>query len=161
VTTLEIIRDVLTQAEEVRSVRPDVAERLSRDGRALISGMPGLTVADAAQELGISKPSVHAWIKAGVLQAARGPGNRGLLVSTGSVLGTKTALDLWRMDVGRGRALPYVRRWLRELADSERQATAVGRRRGRGQEPLLWPGGDGVLSKQTREKLSRLSAALA
>jgi excisionase family DNA binding protein len=152
VGVLEAIRDVLDQADEIRPVRPDVASRLAADAEQLIAGVPALTVHQVAEALSQSKPTIHAWIKAGVLDAT--PVGRKLAVSPASVLALMPVIQEWRAGGGRGRPMRMLREWLTTEQQLKAQRQEVGRLRRQGSAPLLWPGGGGLLSERTRQRLA-------
>lgn len=149
---LEAIRDVLDQADEIRSVRPDVADRLAADAEQLVAELPALTVHQVAETLSQSKPTIHAWIKAGVLDAT--PVGRKLLVTPASVLALMPVIREWRAGGGRGRPMRMLREWLATEQQLKAQRQEVGRARRQGSDPLLWPGGRGMLSERTRQRLA-------
>jgi excisionase family DNA binding protein len=149
---LEAIRDVLDQADEIRSVRPDVADRLTADVGQLVAEVPALTVQEVAETLSQSKPTIHAWIKAGVLDAT--PAGRRLVVSPASVLAVMPVIREWRAGGRRGRPTRMLREWLRTEQQLKVERQEVGRRRRQGSDSLLWPGGGGLLSERTRQRLA-------
>jgi excisionase family DNA binding protein len=149
---LEAIRDVLDQADEIRAVRPDVADRLTADVGQLVAEVPALTVQELAATLSQSKTTIHAWIKAGVLDAT--PAGRRLVVSPASVLAVMPVIREWRDAGRRGRPTRMLREWLNAEQELKAQRHEVGRLRREGFDRLLWPGGGGVLSERTRQRLT-------
>ncbi|MDQ6927478.1 MAG: helix-turn-helix domain-containing protein [Actinomycetota bacterium] len=112
---VEVVDDLLT-LEELAEHEDDPARRRSLDavrGRLADRGQ-GAKVSEAAQVLGLSQPTVRAWIEAGVLEPIAGttPVRVGVL----SLADVKRALDLVRRHADARQLLVQVMRILRDRA---------------------------------------------
>lgn len=150
---LSSINDLYRQAGEISSVRPDVAEAINRDVSTLLGGMAALTVAEAANELGQSSPTIRSWIRAGLLPAQRLGGQ--MRVPAQSLLPLLGILEVWHAEGSPGRPSVFVKRWIDGEQAARVDRIRIGRARSRGHNPVLWPGGDGLVSRKTVSRASR------
>lgn len=108
---LDIVSNLLAQAEEIRPAHPDVARKIEESSQALLGQVPALSVAETARFFGQSKPTIHAWLDAGLL-ARRPSEGRGVRISPESVVRVLPALRAWEAEGRRGRASTLLRRWI-------------------------------------------------
>lgn len=111
----EVVHDLLT-LEELAEHEDDPDRRRSLD---LVRGHladreRGAKVSEVATVLGLSQPTVRAWIEAGLLQAI--PGAAPVRVSVRSLVDVKRALDLIRRHQDDRQLLTQVMRMLRDRA---------------------------------------------
>jgi len=129
---LEVAANLLVQADHIRADHPEVAAELEAGSRKLLDAVPSLSVAQVADLLEQSRPTIYEWIKAGYLlteEAAR----RGVRVSPESLLVLIPILHEWQ-DQGRvGRPSRLLQEWLDGALErgERRRAFAVRRRAGR------------------------------
>jgi DNA-binding transcriptional MerR regulator len=127
--TLDIVSDLLAQAEEIRPSHPDVARKIEESSQALLGQVPALSVAETARFFGQSRPTIHAWLETGLL-AHRAPEGRGVRISPESVLRVLPALRAWEAKGRPGRASTLLRRWVDgELELRERRRAGAAERR--------------------------------
>ncbi len=127
--TLDIISDLLAQADEIRPARPDVALKIEESTRALLGQVPSPSVTETARLLGQSRPTIHAWLRAGLLARRPSP-DRSVRISPESVVRVLPALRAWEGEGRRGRVSTMLRRWIEgELElQARRRAGGVERR---------------------------------
>lgn len=141
--TLDVVSNLLAQADEIRSARPDVAREIEENSHALLDQVPALSVAEIARFFGQSKPTIHAWLDAGLLTRRPAEG-RGVRISPESVLRVLPALRAWEADGRRGRASTLLRRWVEgELELRARRRTGAAERREALRSRLRRPRGSG------------------
>lgn len=127
--TLDIVSDLLAQAEEIRPSRPDVARQIEASSQALLGQVPALSVTETARFFGQSKPTIHAWLETGLLTRRASEG-RGVQISPESVLRVLPALRAWEARGRPGRASTLLRRWVGgELELRERRRAGAAARR--------------------------------
>lgn len=115
VSLSEVVDDLLTSDDLARSEDdPDRRRSLALVRSRLADRDRGARVSEAAQVLGLSQPTVRAWIEAGVLEpiAETGP----VRVDVRSVADVKRSLDLIRRHKDDRRLLSDVARMLRDRA---------------------------------------------
>ena len=125
-SVLRVAGDLLHQADLVRDAVPEVAAALEADSAQLIETVPTVSVAEAADLLGQSRPTVYEWIKAGYLLSEEAR-TRGLTISPSSLLKLMVVLEQWEDDGRPGRPSRLLRQWAREeleLRERRRQFAA-------------------------------------
>jgi excisionase family DNA binding protein len=110
-SVLRVAGDLLHQADLVRDAVPEVAAALEADSVQLIETVPAVSVAEAADLLGQSRPTVYEWIKAGYLLSEEAR-THGLSVSPSSLVKLMAVLGQWDDDGRPGRPSRLLRRWV-------------------------------------------------
>lgn len=110
VAALRVAGDLLLQADRIRDAHPEVAAALEADSYALLVEVPAVSVAQAADLLGQSRPTIYEWIKAGHLLTDDAD-KRGVKVSPESLVAIIAILREWELEGGEGRPSRYLREW--------------------------------------------------
>jgi excisionase family DNA binding protein len=126
---LDVAADLLLQADKIRDAFPEVAAALEADGHRLLVDVPSVSVAQAADLLGQSRPTIYEWIKAGHLLAVEAD-SRGIKLAPESLLTIIPVLREWELEGREGRPSHFLREWFdgaierrerrREFADRRR-----------------------------------------
>lgn len=119
-STLEIILDLMEQTKAVRRLDPEVAGHLERDVESLLGGVGVVTAQEAADELGVTKPTIQNWLDAGYLIGERT--SKRTLVAAGSVLQLMPVVR-----EARCRGIAYPATAIREWFEKMRVVTAEDR----------------------------------
>lgn len=111
-STLEIILDLMEQTKAVRHLDPEVAGHLERAVESLLGGVGLVTAQEAADELGVTKPTIQNWLDAGYLIGERT--SKRTLIAAGSVL---QLMPVVREARRQGIAYPAtaIREWFEEM----------------------------------------------
>lgn len=115
---VEVLDDLL-ELQDLAAHEDDPARRRALDEvRAHVARRErGAKVSEAAHVLGISQPTVRAWIESGILTAV--PGAKPVRIEVLALAETKRALDLVRDHVDDRQLLVHVMRILRDRAALE------------------------------------------
>lgn len=145
---LRVAGDLLVQADKIRDAFPDVAAALEADSYTLLVDVPAVSVAQAADLLGQSRPTIYEWIKAGHLLAAEAD-SRGLKVSPESLVTIIPILREWGLEGGEGRPSRYLREWFDGAIERRERRREFAEKRRAGLNSLRPPrqataGGAGV-----------------
>ncbi len=127
--TLRVAGDLLNQADKIRDQLPDVAAALESHSAALIETVPCLSVADVADLLGQSRPTIYEWVKAGYLLSEEA-GAQSMSISANSLVKLIPILDQWEDDGRPGRPSRLLRQWFadaQELRQRRREFAAKQR----------------------------------
>jgi excisionase family DNA binding protein len=117
--SLAEVLDDLLELEDLAKAEGDPERRGALDWvRARLARREsGAKVSEAARVLGISQPTVRAWIESGILTAV--PGAKPVRIGMLSLAATKRALDLIREHIDDRQLLVHVMRVLRDRAALE------------------------------------------
>jgi excisionase family DNA binding protein len=121
VSLAEVLNDLL-ELQGLASAERDPKRRESLDAvRARVARRErGAKVSEAAEALGISQPTVRAWVDSGLLRTV--PGAKPVRIEVLSLAETKRAVDLIRAHGGDRLLLAHVVRVLRDRAALEGSA---------------------------------------
>jgi hypothetical protein len=140
-TALLVACDLASVADQVRERDPVVATRLDHDRELLLDAAAPLTVKATAELFGQSRPTIHDWLKRGILDA-HPAGSRGkVLIDLRSVATLLPFIDEWREAGGTKRALGVIVARLEQSETAELLANARNDSKGR---PLIRPGAIGI-----------------
>jgi excisionase family DNA binding protein len=118
-----------------------LADQINADTEALIEEVPAVTASEAATELGVSKPTVLAWIDAGRLLAAPIDGqHRTRFIDPKSIAMLTAPLQEWEAAGRPGRPGTFVSRWLDDWAKTELSRAKARRGVLAGRDPHSSPG---------------------
>jgi len=121
--------DLLNQADRVREDHADVAAAIEADSEALSAGLSNLSVAQVAELLGQSRPTIYEWLKAGYLVSEEAAA-RGMSISPRSLMTLIPILGQWEEQGREGRPSRLLREWFEGAnALRERRRASAGRRR--------------------------------
>jgi predicted transcriptional regulator len=117
--SLAEVLDDLLELEDLAKAEGDPERRgaLDKVRARLARRERGAKVSDAAHLLGISQPTVRAWIESGILTVV--PDAKPVRISVLSLAAAKQALDLIREQIDDGQLLVHVMRILRDCAALE------------------------------------------
>jgi excisionase family DNA binding protein len=130
--------DLLNQAEAVRADHPDVAAALEAHSESLLLSIAGLSVADVAELLGQSRPTIYEWIKEGYL-VSQEAGRKGMSISPRSLMLLVPILDQWGEEGRQGRPSRLFRKWFESETRARQQDEASGARVDAGLDHLRPP----------------------
>ncbi len=138
VDTLQVAGDLLVQADKIRAHDATVAEALETDVFKLLTQVPSLSVAQVAELLGQSRPTIYEWIKAGYLLTQEAGAN-GVSISPESLLAIIPILHEWEEQGREGRPSRLLREWFAGALDRHQQRLAFAERRRAGLTGLRPP----------------------
>lgn len=110
----EVVDDLLELEDVGKGVDDRQRRRLDQIRRHLAERAPGAKVSEAASLLGVSQPTVRAWIDAGILPMV--PKTKPVRVDVLALADLKRAVDLVRANLDDRQLLVHVMRRLRDEA---------------------------------------------
>lgn len=110
----EVVDDLLELEDVGKGVDDRQRRRLDQIRRHLAARAPGAKVSEAASLLGVSQPTVRAWIDAGILPMV--PKTKPVRVDVLALADLKRAVDLVRANLDDRQLLVHVMRRLRDEA---------------------------------------------
>jgi transposase-like protein len=111
-TLAEVVDDLLELEDVGKDVDDRQRRRLEQIRRHLAERQPGAKVSEAASLLGVSQPTVRAWIDAGILPMV--PKSKPVRVDVLALADLKRAVDLVRANLDDRQLLVHVMRRLRD-----------------------------------------------
>jgi excisionase family DNA binding protein len=141
VAVLEVAGRLKAEADALRAGQLDaaaLAERLEAASDELLEDVPDLSVADVAQLLGQSRPTIYEWVRQGFLLAQAAEG-RGLRISPASLLVILPIVMEWQQAGRRERPSRLLRAWYDGAIQRRAQRLAFADQRRRGETDPLPP----------------------
>jgi len=135
---LRIVVDLLNEADNVRADYPESAAIIEARADELLASVAGLSVAEVAELLGQSRPTIYEWVKAGYL-VAQDAAAKGMSISPRSLMILIPILDQWEEEGRQGRPSRLLAEWFAGAAKAREQEEDFAARRRAGLVKLNLP----------------------
>jgi hypothetical protein len=139
VKLLEALTDLKAIADELRQSDAPTAIRIEQDRYSILEAIPPLTSDEAAEQLKVTRPTIHSWVERRVLDRHEASSDHHLLITAESVADILPAVLRWHSE-GKSRGAMKV---ILEELEGELDGQLV--RRAAHHDPRRLPPGFGVL----------------
>ncbi len=148
---IQIAADLTEIADGLREREPEFAKAIDAKRDELLEQLPPLTTDVAGELLGTTRPTIHEWVKRGVLDRHGDSSSRRVLITAESVAGVLPYIHEWHKRGSTKGALAAILSRFEDQADNEALSRVAAAKSSSG-KPVLSGGFGHITIRKTRQR---------